>query len=195
VYEKTRTRKIEESIRLPAPTLHDLRRTKEHRVLGMTEEYQVRARLDGPPKIEILGMLYLRNRRRPEAALLMFAARAGLPLAGHVRYKIPDLLSASTGFRTQADVELVGQVRAAKTEDKVSLGPAEVVEIHVKLRQLELSKDLLNAARRPIEDLINRELRHNEDRVRRQADKAAQKAIHAQEFQNPLLKYLLFPSP
>ena len=42
----------------------------------------------------------------------------------------------------------------------------------------------------PIEDIVNHELRHNQERIRRQANKSLAKAMKSREFHNPLLRFL-----
>jgi hypothetical protein len=192
-YDKVRSRLKEEYVELPAPTLRDLKRKKRHRVFVMREEYQVHARLDGLPDIRLMAVPYLKNRLTPGRSVLMFAVEATLPLTGRVRYKIPDRLSASTGFRTVVDLAVVGQVKIEKTDDQVSTSPPEVLDVRVALRQLDLSNDLLNAARKPIEQFINRELRGNDDRIREQANEIVRKAVESQTFRHPLLGFVSLP--
>ncbi len=192
-YNKVRSHKREKFLDLPAPSKKDLLRTKPRRVLSVTEEYQVRAALDGPMEIEIRHMPYLKGYRQRDQARLMFAVHAAIPVRGHVRYTIPDVLSASTGFRTTARLELVGELAAHKSGDELSLGPPEVIELHLQLRRLDLSNDVLQAVREPIEELANRELRHNEERIRGQANKSLAKAFQARQLHSPLLRYLALP--
>lgn len=189
-YDKVDSRKKVKFIELPAPTLRDPGRKKKHQVLGIREEYHVKARLDGPPEIRIEEMPSLKGHFDGESGLLMFVVRAGVPVRGRVRYRIPDALSASTGFRTTVGLAMVGQLRVEKSDDEVSFSPPELLDFGVELRGLELSNDLLHAARRPIEDLINHELRKREDRIRQQANKSLHKAVQTREFRHPLLRYL-----
>ena len=125
--------------------------------------------------------------------VLMFVVEARLPVRGRVRYRIPDALSASTGFRTVVWLATVGEVRLKKSADQLSLSPPELLEVRVEMHTLELSNDLLHALRRQIKDLINRELRKNNDRIRREANRAIAKAVETQEFRHPLLQYLSLP--
>ena len=77
--------------------------------------------------------------------------------------------------------------------DRLSLGSPEVGEMHVNLHGLRISNDLLNAAREPLEDLVNHELRRNEERIRQQANKSLAKAAKSREFHHPLLRFLTLP--
>ena len=65
--------------------------------------------------------------------------------------------------------------------------------MHVEFHGLKISNDLLNVAREPLEDLVNHELRRNEDRIRQQANKSLAKAVKSREFHHPLLRYLSLP--
>ena len=192
-YDKVRSRKVEKFIDLPAPTLHDPRRTKAHRVLSMIEEYHIRAELDGQPEIQIVRMPTLKGYRDTSVSLLMFSVKASISAKGRVSYKIPGAVGVSTGYRTVAKLSLVGEVRMVKSEDRLSLSSPERREAHIGLQALHLSNDLLNAAREPIEDLVNHELRHNEERIRQQANKSLAKAMKSREFHNPLLRFLSLP--
>lgn len=192
-YDKTKTRKREQTLELPAPTLRDLRRKKTHHIRGLEEEYQIQARLKGEPKIEVLRIPYLRPYGKPGEGWLLFEVRASVPVQGRVRYKIPDVLSASTGYDTMVELRLIGQVRLQKADGKLSVAPAEALQVDLRLTGLKLSNDLLNALRKLIEEAINHELRDNEPRVLQQANKAIQKGMQAREFQHPLLKFLVFP--
>ena len=83
-----------------------------------------------------------------------------------------------------------GEIRTEKSDDRLSLGSPELREAHVELQGLHLSNDLLDAAREPIEDIVNHELRHNQERIRQQANKSLAKAMKSREFHNPLLRFL-----
>lgn len=192
-YVKTRKRKKREFVTLPAPTLRNLRRTKQHRVLAMDEEYELRAKLDGPPTIEIPRMPSLTDYDHAERGCLMFVICVRAPVRGEVRYKIPDALSASTGFRAEVGLELVGQVRSDRENGKPTLTAPEVLDLNVKIRSLDLSNDVLNTARESIEDVINDELDDRQDRIREQANKTIRKAVDAGEFRHPLLRALGVP--
>ena len=188
-YDKVDVRKKVKFIELPAPTLRDPGRKKKHQILGIRQQYHVQAQMDGPPGIQITHMPYLRS-RGGETGWLMFVVRSTLPVRGRVGYRIPDVLSASTGFRTEVSLTMVGQLRVDKSGDQISLDPPELLDFRVELHALELSNDILHTARRPIEELINHELRQRHDRIRDQANKALHKAVQAREFRNPLLRYL-----
>lgn len=54
----------------------------------------------------------------------------------------------------------------------------------------QYSVQVLEAVHRQIERYVNRELRHNEGRVREEANRAIGKAISSHEFRIPLLGYL-----
>ncbi|MBN1590309.1 MAG: hypothetical protein JW888_12410 [Pirellulales bacterium] len=189
-YDKTRVKKKEEYVRLPAPTIRNLKRTKRHRVLATEEEYQIQAELDGQPTIEITHMPYLKQHDRPERGVLLFVAEAELPVTGRVRYKIPSVLNVSTGYRATVALCLVVEVCAERDRDKIQLDSPEVLRVDVRLRNLDLSNDVLNAARKPIRDFINEEARRKHDRICRQANKTIRKAVDDQTFRLPLLRYL-----
>ena len=191
-YDKVRTRKREEFVELPAPTLRNPRRKKKHRVLSMQEEYHLRARLDGLPEIQIVRMPWLRGYSEEGTGLVMLEVRAMVPVAGRVRYKIPDALSASTGFRTVVELAVAGQMRSEKSDDEVSLKVPEVLELRVELRRLDLSNDVLQVVRKGIEDLVNDELRKSRDRICEKANKAIRKAIEDVKVRHPLVRYLSF---
>lgn len=189
-YNKVESKLKKEYIELPAPTLKDLRRKKRHRVLVYREEIHVRARLVGPPEIGIDEMAYVVPHDNGGSARLMYSAKASLPLRGHVRYRIPKRLSASTGFHVTARLELVGALDAARTDDRLEIGSPELLILRTRLTNLDISNDLLNLGRREIERLINRELHGNRGRIREQGNKALRKAMKAQELELPLLRYL-----
>jgi hypothetical protein len=192
-YSKVRKRKRQEYVDVPAPTLRKPLRTKPRRVLSMDEEYDLRARLDGPPTIDITDMPSLADYDRPERGLLMFVVRARVPVRGEVRYKVPDVVSASTGYRAEVGLSLVGQIRADRVDGEPTLGPPEVLDLEVTIRSLDLSNDVLSVARRPIEDAINRELHERKDRIRDRANKAIRKAVDDGKFRHPALRWLGVP--
>jgi hypothetical protein len=189
-YDKVRTRKRKEYVELPAPTLRDPGRMKKHRVLSMTEEYHVKARLDGTPDVRIRRIPCLKGYFEPGVDLLMFEVRARVPISGRVRYKIPDTLSASTGYRTVVSLSAVGAVRAERSDEGLTLDPPELVALGVELHRLDLSNDVLHVVRRGIEDLANHELRSRRAEIRQKANKAIAKAIREVDLQDPLLSYL-----
>jgi hypothetical protein len=192
-YSKVRKRKREEYVDVPDPTLRKPLRTKRRRVLSMDEETHLRAKFDGTPTIDITDMPSLKDYDRPERGLLMFVVRARVPVRGEVRYKVPDVLSASTGYRAEVGLSLVGEIRAGRVDGEPTLAPPEVLDLEVTIRSLDLSNDVLSAARRPIEDAINRELREKKDRIRDRANKAIRKAVDDGKFRHPALRWLGVP--
>ena len=157
-YDKVRSRKVERFVELPAPTLHDLRRTKSHRVLSMIEEYHVKAEFDGQPEIQIARMPTLKGYRDSGVSLLMFSVKASVPAKGHVSYKIPGAVSVSTGFRAMAKLSLVGEVRTVKSGDRLSFSSPELREAHVELQGLR-------SLERPLECRPRADRRHREPRA------------------------------
>jgi hypothetical protein len=119
--------------------------------------------------------------------------RARVPVAGRVRYKVPDLASASTGFQAVIELNFRGQVQARKSGTQLSIDPPRLEELRVEFRSLALSNDVLAALRGPIKDLINHELRRNQDLIRHKANQAVAKAFKTREFEHPMLRYLGFP--
>lgn len=190
-YDKKRVKKKEEYIKLPAPTLRNWKRTKRHRILATQEEYRIQARLDGEPVIRITSMPYLKEKDRPERGVVMFVAHAELPVAGRVRYKVPSVLNVTTAYRAKVVLDLVAEIRARRDGERIHLDALEVLRVDIRLVDLDLSNDLLNAASKPIRDFINEETRRKHDKIRRQANKAVRKAVDDQTFRVPLLKYLL----
>jgi len=192
-YDKIESRRKKKYIELPAPTLRDPGRKKKHRVLSYREEYRVQARRAGEPEVRITHMPHLKGHFDRGSSVLMFVVEASIPVKGRVNYKIPDRLSASTGFTTTVELSMVGEVRVEKSKDRVSVKPPEVLDIRIALRGLDLSNDLLNAARRPIEDVINRQIRKKNARIRQQANETLSKAVEAREFRHPFLRFVTLP--
>jgi hypothetical protein len=190
-YDKTRVKKKTKYVDLPAPTLRNWTRMKRHRILATEEEYRMRAELAEQPVIRVTNMPYLKEHARPERGVLMFVASAELPVAGRVRYKVPNVLDASTGYRTTMALHLVVEVRAERQGDKLKLHAPEVLRIDIRLRDLDLSNDLLNVARKPIRDFINAEARRKHERIRREANKTIRRAVDDQTVRLPLLRYLM----
>ena len=135
----------------------------------------------------------LKGHRDPSVSLLMFSVKASLPTKGRLGYKIPGAVSVSTGFSATVKLALVGEIRTVKSGDRLALNSPELRETHVELERLRVSNDLLEVAREPIEDLANHELRHNEERIRQQANKSLAKAVKSREFHSPLLRFLSLP--
>lgn len=188
-YDKTESKLKKRYVELPAPTLRDPGRKKRHKVLAIREETRLQAKLDGPPKIEVTEMPYLQGRQQPEVGLLMFVVEAEIPAQGRARYKVPDVLSASTGFRATAAIRAVAELRAQRSGNRIALDPPKVLDVRAQVRKLDLSNDLLNTARAPIEDLINHEIREKHDKIVAEANEEITDAVQSQEFQVPLLKY------
>jgi hypothetical protein len=189
-YDKTRSKLKRRYVELPAPTLRDPGRKKRHKVFAMREETRLVAKLDGTPKIRVVEMPYLKDRRDPEVGLLMFVVEAEIPVQGHARYKVPEAWSASTGFRATAAIHAVAELRARRTGDRVSLDPPKVLDVRAEVCKLDLSNDLLNTARAAIEDLINHELRDRHDKIVAEANEEIAEAVQSQEFRVPLLDLL-----
>jgi len=189
-YSKVRTHNTDRYITLPAPTLRDLGRKKRHQVLGVEEQYRVEARLAGQPEIRITNMSYLTGYRDPESAMILFAVEASLPVQGSVAYRVPKLLSASTGYKAVVRLDVVGEIRIRKKDDEISITPPEVRHLIVATQKLDLSNDILHTLRKPIERTINGELRKNNARIREEANKELHKAVEGQDFRHPLLRYL-----
>jgi hypothetical protein len=189
-YDKTRERKIEKYVDLPDPTLKNLKRMKRHQVLGLTEQSRVQAKLDGPPELRIPAMPLLVGCGDGGSCLMLLSIEASLPVQGRVQYKVPDAASASTGYRTLVRFAAVAEVPLERRGSEVAVGSPAVIDLSVSLAHLKLSNDLLDAVRRQIEGFINHELRHNEDRMRQQANQAIQKALSAHEVRIPLVGYL-----
>ncbi|NQU21848.1 MAG: hypothetical protein HQ567_11245 [Candidatus Nealsonbacteria bacterium] len=192
-YDKTKVRNREKFIELPAPTLADPGRMKKHQILGVREEYRVTARLHGMPEIRIVQMPYLRSYLHGETGVLLFVAEIDVPVRGRVRYQIADAVTAETGFRTKIAMKMVGQFRAKKVDDEVTLEPPEVLQLRIDVRALDVSNDALSAVGRQIEELINDEIRKKRARILQQANKGIRKAVDVQQFRNPLVRYLALP--
>jgi hypothetical protein len=193
VYDKVRSRLKVEYIELPAPTLRNFDRKKKHRLYAVREEYHVQAELGGTPTIKITHMPCLKGFFDPAQSAMMFVVETRVPVSAKVRYRIPDALSASTGLRTTAEISIVGQLRTEKPADGIALSSPEILKVHVLIHGLDISNDVLNTLRAPIEDLANREIRRNHGRIKSEANKAIQKAVQSQEFRHPLLRYLKLP--
>ena len=189
-YDKTRKRKKEKFVELPAPTIKDPGRKKRHQVLGMTEEYRVQAKLDGQADVRIPAMPLLSNYAAGRPALMLIAIEAQLPVSGRVQYKVPDVVSASTGFQAGARVFAAAEIQIERSGGDWKLNPPTVLDVRLSISRLRLSNDLLDATREPIERFVNHELRRNEPRIREKANKSVQKAMSSHEVRIPLLGYL-----
>jgi hypothetical protein len=189
-YDQTRTEQTKKYIDLPEPTLKDPKHMKRVQVLATSEEYRVQAQVDGNTDIQIPKMLYLRNYAEGGAGAMLVAIRAEVPLTGHVQCKLPNVVTASTGYRATIDFSAVVEVRVDRSGGDVALGPYKVTDMHVSFAKLDLSNDLLRAARHPIKQFINRELRRNEDKIRQSANRALEKAMSSREVRVPMLGYM-----
>lgn len=189
-YDKTREHKIEKFIDLPTPTLRDPKRKKREQVLGMTEQTRVEAELTGPADIRLVHMPSLKSYAEGGPTILIIELAARLPLHGHVQYKIDKLVSASTGYQAIVQFAAVSEIRVRKAEGDVVLDPPQVLDLKLNVSELKLSNDLLDVARRQIEQVVNRELRHNEEKIRTKANEAVQKAVKAKDLRVPMLGYL-----
>ncbi len=189
-YDKTQTHKTEKYVDLPDPTLKDLKRTKRHKVIAVTEESRVQAQLDGQADVHMPAMLFLGSYAKGGPGVILLAVDARLPVRGHVQYKVPDVASASTGYRAEVQLSAVAEVRVQRSGGDVKFSPPAVLDVHVSFSRMDFSNDLLKAVRRQIKHLVNHELRHNEERIRQQANRALQKAMSSREVRIPLLGYL-----
>ena len=192
-YDQTRTHETNKYVELPAPTLKDPKRTKRVQVLGLTEEYRVQARLDGQPDIRIPHMLRLVNYADGGLGMVLVALDASLPVTGHVQGRVPNVASASTGYRAAIQLYAVVEVLVRRSGNDVTFGPYTVPELRVYVSRLNFSNDLLDAGHRLVRRFINYELDRNEDRLRRSANESLEKAISSQEVRIPLLGYLASP--
>ncbi|HLA83346.1 MAG TPA: hypothetical protein VJL29_01015 [Thermoguttaceae bacterium] len=190
-YDKTRVKKKEEYVKIPAPTIKNLGRTKRRRVLATEEEYRVQAVLDGEPEIAVAHMPFLKERNRQGRGLIMLVVDARLPTRGRAWYKVPKVLDVSTGYHAIMAIRAVAEVRVERTGDELRLATPEVLRLDVRLEKLELSNDLLDAARRQVRHFLNEEAKRKHDRIRAQANKAIAKAVDDQKFRVPMLRWLV----
>lgn len=192
-YDKDRIRKKQKFVKLPAPTLRDWKRQERVRVLSMDEEYHVHVQLAGEPEIRLVEMPYVQGYYDASSGAILFRIEATLPLDGRVRYKIPDALSASTGFRTIVSLSATGELRSEKDVEKghAVLQTPKLLDLQVAIRRLDISNDALNLLRAPLEDMINEDLREKRDRIREKANRSIQKAVASQQFHAPMLEWLL----
>jgi hypothetical protein len=192
-YDKTGTHETNKYIEVPAPSFKDPLRKKRIQVLGMTEEYRVQAQLDGDAEIHVPTLLYLVNFVEGGAGMLLVAADARLPVRGRVQAKVPGLVNISTGYRAVIQLSATAGVEVRHAGKDVTIGPCTVLDLRALFSRLDLSNDLLEAARRPIKSFINRELRRNEEQIHQSANQSLQKAISSHELRLPLLGYLGLP--
>jgi hypothetical protein len=189
-YDKTRQHKTKKYVKLPDPTLKDPLRTKRHEVLAVEEDYRIEAQLDGKLELEIPTMLYLAGRDKHAPGVILLAVAAELPIRGRVQWKMPNLVSVSTGYRTRARILAVAEVQVRRVGGDLVFSPPAVKDLQVSLSHLQLSNDLLDAARHQVEHMINHELREGQPRICRQANKSLEKAMASRDLRIPLLGYL-----
>ena len=144
---------------MPAPTLEDPKRTKRHKVIGITEEYGVQAQLDGQANIRIPAMSFLANYADGGPGLILLAVHANLPVRGRVQGKVPDVASVSTGYRMTVQLSAVAEVAARHTGNDVTFDPPEIRDLHVSISRLEFSNDLLEAGHRQVRRIVNHDWR------------------------------------
>jgi hypothetical protein len=192
-YQKQRTRQRQRWVDIPAPTLNNIKRTKPLRILSVTDEYDIKARLDGTPRIDILRLAQLKPYRPSAASLLWLEVRAQLPLAGQVHYEIPNKLSSTTGYRAVLGLAVAGHLGLDKSGDQLKIQSPNLLQFQAAIDRLDISNDLLNALREPIEDAINHELRQNEPRIREKTNQSIAKGLQARELNHPLLRLLVWP--
>ncbi|MBN1909050.1 MAG: hypothetical protein JW818_04865 [Pirellulales bacterium] len=176
-YDKTRRKKKEKFVTLPAPTLNDPKRQKRHRVYATHEISRVQAELAGPLTIDIAQMPYLRRYGQTDSRLLLFLVQADVPAKGRVYYKVPSLLDISTSYRARTALAVTGQVPEVQSADDLKRRPPELLQLDIKLLSLDLGNDLLQTAHKPIRDLINKELRRRRDKIGEKANKSIRKAL------------------
>ncbi len=189
-YDKTQKHVTEKYLDLPAPTLKDLKRTKRRQVLGITEEYRIQAELDGQPDIHIPTMSFLANYADGGPGVILLSVDASLPVRGRIEGKLVNVASVSTGYRITVQLAAVAEVPVRHAANDVTFGPPEVTDLHVSVARMEFSNDLLEAVRRAIRRIANRELAHNAEHIRGSANRAVQKAMSSRQVRIPLLGYL-----
>jgi hypothetical protein len=192
-YHKERTRQRRRYLDVPAPKPGDLKHKTRLRILSTTEKYELQARLESVPTLEIGRLPYLSAYLRPATGLLLFAVRGQFPTSGQVHYEIPNALSITTRFRATVGLDIRGQIALTKTADELKMEPPHLLQMQVTVDRLDISNDLLNTVRALIEDALNHELQQNEARLREKANAALAKGMAAREFRHPLLRFLSLP--
>jgi hypothetical protein len=135
-------------------------------------------------------MSFLANYADGGPGLILLAVDASLPVRGRVECKVPDVASASTGYRMTVQLSAVAEVTVRHAGNDVTFDPPAVSDLHLSVSRLEFSNDLLEAARRQIRRILNRELARNEARIRESANQAVQKAMCSRDVRIPLIGYL-----
>jgi hypothetical protein len=107
-----------------------------------------------------------------------------------VQGKVADVASASTGYRITVQLSAVAEVAVRHAGNDVTFGPPTVSDLQLSVSRMDFSNDLLEAVRREIRRVVNRELAHNEGRIRESANRALQKAMSTREVRIPLLGFL-----
>jgi len=189
-YDKTQKHDTKKYIDLPSPTLKDPTRMKRHQVIGITEEYRIQAQLDGQAEINIPAMSFLANYADGGPGLILLAVNARLPVRGRVEGKIDGFANVSTGYQLTVELSAVAEVAARHEGSSVAFDPPRISDLRVSVSRLKFSNDLLEAAQHGIRHLINRELSRNEERIRKSAESALQKAIASHDVKIPLIGYL-----
>ena len=193
-YDQTRTEQTKKSIDVPDPTFKDLKRTKKVQVLATSEEYRVQAHLDGDADIRIPTMLYLGNYADGGPGMILVAIDAKLPITGHVSCKVPNVATASTGYRAKIQLAAVVAVVVQRSGNDITFGPYTVSDLHVSFASLDLSNDLLEVASAADQKVHQSRTRsRNEDRLCQSANRSLEKAMSSRAVRLPLLAYLGLP--
>ena len=87
-------------------------------------------------------MLLLASRDEGGPGVILLSVDARLPVRGHVQYKLPDVASASTGYRAEVQLSAVAEVRVQRDGGDVKFSPPTVLDLHVSFSRLDLSNDL-----------------------------------------------------
>jgi hypothetical protein len=151
----------------------------------------VQAELDGDIEIRIPRMLLLTNYASGGPGIILLAVEASLPARGRVEGKVGKLASGSTGYRLAAQLSAVGEIAIRHADNDVAFDPPVVSNLRLAVSRMEFSNDVLEVLRRQILQVVNRELAHNEPRIRQSSTEALQKAVAAHEIKIPLVGWLL----
>lgn len=192
-YQTSQTRKHEQFIDVPAPTLKNLRQTRRVQVLATEEQYQLTAQLNGPPETQFTHLSLLKTAERPGLSVMLFALDARFPVRGRVQYRVPKVVDASTAYRTTVKIRLIGELQWEKSGDTLTLRPAAVRDVRIELGQIEISNDVLQVFHRQIRELINHEIGKNQPRIESQANEALTKAVGPAHLQSDFLQFIDLP--
>jgi hypothetical protein len=132
-------------------------------------------------------MVLLANYADGGPGLILLAVDATLPVRGQVEGKLGDLAGGGTGYHLMVKLSAVAEVVAEHKGNNIKFDPPKVSDLNMSVTRLDLSNDILEAVRRQIRRVINRELEHNRDRIRESADRALQKAMSSRDVSIPLL--------